>query len=240
MALAPTEGLLLHGSERQDVVPLSGPSASSMAARRPIEVEIMSMQPRARQPNTRPVFLARPKHGLARLDLCLGRPGSTNQTVSGLPAAPVGQHGPTRLKTAGTDRPGNGERGISPSSRWPLGHSSSPLFGCPLCSLSPSRGLASRPRPFRRSSLRLMLTASPSAVVVVSAGSSSPAPFRVAPLSRLRLSIGEISNPNLRSPDSGSPSRVPRHRLQLRAVAWQISPSPALPLQSAIPIRLGR
>jgi hypothetical protein len=100
------------------------------------------MQPRARQPGTRPFFLARPKHGPVRLDACPGRLGPTNQVVPGLLAALAGRHGSARLKTAGTDRPGIGERGISSSSRWrlaPLGHSPSPLSARSALSLSRSR-----------------------------------------------------------------------------------------------------
>jgi hypothetical protein len=82
----------------------------------------MSMQPTARQSGTRPGFLARPKHGTARLDSCPGRPGPINQAVPGLPAVPAGRHGPPRQKTTGTDRPSNRERGHKPGLPLPLGH----------------------------------------------------------------------------------------------------------------------
>jgi hypothetical protein len=68
-----------------------------------------------------------------------------------LPATPAGRHGPARLKTAGTDRPGPGsgqrQRGISHSRLrgWPhspLRLSLSRSLRCPLARLSPSRGLA--------------------------------------------------------------------------------------------------
>jgi hypothetical protein len=76
-------------------------------------------------------FLARSKHGTTRLDSCPDRPGLTNQAVSGLLAAPAGRHGPARQKTVGTDRPGNGERGISSASL-----STRPLSAHPLSALS--------------------------------------------------------------------------------------------------------
>jgi hypothetical protein len=163
----------------------------------------MSMQPRARQLGTRPSFLARPKHGMARpgrIRAWVG-PDQLTRPCLGCPLRPP----------SSTAWPSNGERGISPASL-----STRPLSAHPLSALSVP--LASR--PLRRSSLRaalhLLLTASPSPVAVVSAGSSSPTPFRATPLSKLRLSIGEIPNPNQKSltlissyPDSGSPSRRP-------------------------------
>jgi hypothetical protein len=131
--------------------------------------------------------VARPRHGPARLDACPGRPGPFHQAVSGLPAKPAGRHGPARLKAAGTDRPGHGSGQRQRSGR--AGHKPlaaarlAPLAHSPL-RLSQSHSLASRslrcltrspvasrPRPLRRCSLRLLLTASPSVVAVVSAGS---------------------------------------------------------------------
>jgi hypothetical protein len=109
------------------------------------------MQPRARHPGTRPVFLARPKHGLARLDACPGRPRPSNEAVFGLPATPAGRHGPARLKTTGTDRPDVGERPAAAGHKpvlalrgWPHPHSAtlrsvSPLSARSALSLSWSR-----------------------------------------------------------------------------------------------------
>jgi hypothetical protein len=140
----------------------------------------MSMQPRARQPGTRPVFLARPKHGLARLDACPGRPRPSNQAVPGLPATPAGRHGPAHLKTAGTDRPGARERPTAAGHKPVLTSAAGPTPTRSPLRLSAVRSLgslplavslASRPRPLCRCSLRLLLTASPSVVAVVSVGS---------------------------------------------------------------------
>jgi hypothetical protein len=133
------------------------------------------MQPRARQPGTRPVFLARPKHSPTRLDACPARPGPSNQAVPGLPATPAGRPGPPKN---GRHRParyrGAGHKPVLALRGWPHPHSATLRLSAirsALARLSPSRGLASRPLPLRRCSLRLLLTASPTAVVVVSVGS---------------------------------------------------------------------
>jgi hypothetical protein len=151
------------------------------------------MQPRARQPGTRPGFLARPKDGTARLESCPGRPGPFNQVVSGLPAAPARRPGPPENGRHGSV---SGSRGISPAPGLPL--PTRPL--CALGSPSPQsiRSLRDAPPPAALSSPRHRLTIDPSS-------SSLPnlchrPPFHAAPLSRLWLSLGGSVPPQSRNP----------------------------------------
>jgi hypothetical protein len=130
--------------------------------------------------------------------------------------------GTARQRTAGTDRPGTGS-GIASAPAGTDPTQATLRLSVSSLSLSRARGLALA-LGLSVAPPALLLTASPSTVAVVSVGSSSPAPFRAAPLSRLRLCISEIPNPNhksltlisaLRTP--ALPPTVPRHRLRLRA-----------------------
>jgi hypothetical protein len=91
--------------------------------------------------------------------------------------------------------------------------------------LSAHRGTAS-PSTRRRRLCQIFVTGPPSM--------RRPSPDSGSPSVARSLPNQEIPNPNLLF--SGLWLSLPHHRLWLWAMAWQIRPSPALPLQSAIPI----
>jgi hypothetical protein len=100
------------------------------------------MQPVARQPGTRPGFLARPKHGTARLVSCPCQPGPVDQAVLGLPDTPAGRHGPARQEKQARSRPGSGTRRTARRSVEP----GCPRLGLEQCAVVRQRGVDEDPQ----------------------------------------------------------------------------------------------